>query len=174
MDMNEDFLIRPLTPGDESFLWEMLYHAVHVPQGQVPPPRSIVKEPKLAHYVRDWGQRPGDCGFAVINNATEQPVGAAWLRLFSRLDPGYGFVDADTPELSIAVLPGYRGRGLGTLLLNILLEFAGQKFPSVSLSVSADNAAKNLYERHGFSEVHYDASSLTMLKRFHEQLSLNS
>ncbi len=149
----------------------MLYHAIHVPEGQTPPPHSIVEEPKLAHYVRQWGKKPGDLGFVIVVNATSQPVGAAWLRLFSRPDPGYGFVDENTPELSIAMLPDYRGRGLGTLLLNALLQAAGQKFRAISLSVSPDNPARRLYERSGFAEVaggsssDEDGSSITMLKR---------
>ncbi len=169
--MKAGFSIRELTPADEPFLWEMLYHAIHVPEGQLPPPRSIVEEPKLAHYVRQWGQRPGDMGFVALVKSTGQPVGAAWLRLFSRLDPGYGFVDENIPELSIAMLPGSRGQGLGTLLLNALLQAAGQKFQAISLSVSPDNPARRLYERSGFAEVaddsssDEDGSSITMLKR---------
>ncbi len=164
--MKGDFSIRDLTPADEPFLWEMLYHAIHVPEGQLPPPRSIVEEPKLAHYARQWGQTPGDLGFVAIENSTGKPVGAAWLRLFSHLDPGYGFVDDHTPELSIALLPDYRGQGLGTLLLNALLKAAGQKFRTISLSVSPNNPARRLYERSGFAVVADDGSSITMLKLF--------
>jgi GNAT superfamily N-acetyltransferase len=36
-------------------------------------------------------------------------------------ETGCGFVDSETPELSVAVRPEYRGRGIGTLLLRRLL-----------------------------------------------------
>src|SRR5512133_2100171 len=133
---DKSFTIRPLTPQDEPFLWEMLYAAIYVPEGQAPPPRSILQSPELAHYVRQWGQKPGDLGVLAALNASNQPVGAAWLRTFSRLDPGYGFVDEQTPELSVALLPAYRGQGLGSTMLKVLLEGAAQIFTAVSLSVS--------------------------------------
>lgn len=163
--MQTRYSIRALTAEDKPFLWDMLFHAIHVPEGQSPPPRSIVEAPNLAHYVRHWGQQPGDLGFAAVENATGRPVGAAWLRQFSALDPGYGFVDEDTPELSVAMLPDVRGQGLGSRLLEALLQAAGQKFAAVSLSVSADNRAKGLYERLGFARVSDDGSALILRKQ---------
>ena len=61
-----------------------------------------------------WG-RPGDNAVVAIDEF--QPVGAAWYRLFEQDEPGYGFVDEETPELTIAVVPSRRGRGLGEELL---------------------------------------------------------
>ena len=40
------------------------------------------------------------------------PIGAAWLRLLKGDERGYGHVDDETPELGMAVLPAYRGRGV--------------------------------------------------------------
>src|SRR5207248_11613598 len=83
-----------------------------------------------------------------------QPVGAAWYRLFKGETPGYGFVDEDTPELTIAVVPSRRGRGLGEQLLSALLERArGESYGGVSLSVEPDNPALHLYDKHGFAKV---------------------
>lgn len=163
------FVVRPLTAQDEHFLWEMLYQAIYVPEGNTPPPRSILQEPSLAQYVRQWGQMPADLGCVVVDEASGQPVGAAWLRLFSQFaqpEKGYGYVDDQTPELSIAILPAYRGQGVGTLLLNNLLDTASQRFAAVSLSVSSENPAARLYQRLGFVVVTEHETSNTMLKRF--------
>lgn len=163
--MKSAFTIRPLTPQDEPFLWEMLYQAIYVPEGQPRPPRSILQEPSLAHYARAWGQQPGDLGILALEPAQGQPVGAAWLRLFSGADPGYGYVAEDIPEFSVAILPEYRGQGLGSLLLETLLKEAAGSYRSVSLSVSRDNPVTRLYARLGFVTCAESDSSLTMVRR---------
>ena len=152
--------IRALTPEDESFLWEMLYQALYVPEGHPALPREVIHLPELARYVQDWG-REGDCGFLASDAKTEQPIGAVWLRLLTGENKGYGYVDDDTPELSIAVLPDYRGQGVGTQLLTHLLS-PDYRQMSISLSVSADNPAVQLYERFGFEIISKLDESLTM------------
>jgi ribosomal protein S18 acetylase RimI-like enzyme len=113
-------------------------------------------DPELAdlpvtRYVEGWGRR-GDRAIIVVEGF--QPVGAAWYRLFSAAEPGYGFVDEATPELTIAVVPSRRGRGYGAELLGALLRQArSDGFASVSLSVEPENPALVLYERHGFAKV---------------------
>ena len=141
-----DATVRPLTAGDEPLLWRALYHAVWVPPGVDPPPPDAVRRPALARYVSGWWRRPSD--FGVAAGVGGVAVGAAWLRRGALGDSGYGFVDPVTPELSMAVFPGFRGRGVGTALLDRLLETAGDV--PVSLSVSEANPARRLYERAGF------------------------
>lgn len=155
--------IRPLTADDELTLWNMLYHALYIPAGQPLPARDILREPSIQRYVKDWG-RAGDAG--VVVETAGRAVGAAWLRLWSDDDSGYGFVDTATPELSIAVLPEQRGRGIGSQLLTRLLETAQTSFTGVSLSVQRDNPALALYRRFGFKVVCEDGDSLTMIMRW--------
>ncbi len=159
----QPYTLRPLTAADEPFLWEMLYQAIHVSAGAAPPPREIIRQPELACYVRSWG-RDGDMGFVAVEAATQTPVGAAWLRLWPGAERGYGYVDGHTPELSVAILPGYRGQGLGTRLLQKLLAVADERFAAVSLSVSRDNPAAGLYVRLGFAVVAEEGESLTMVR----------
>jgi ribosomal protein S18 acetylase RimI-like enzyme len=157
-----NFDIRPLLPTDEPFLWDVLYEAIYVPPGESPPPRAIVHEPGIAHYVAGWG-RPGDLGVVAIDLDTQKAAGAAWLRLLQGDNRGYGYVDDATPELTIAVLPAYRGRGVGTQLLKELLKMAAPHYHAISLSVWKENPARRLYERLGFVAVQGDANTLTML-----------
>lgn len=156
--------IRRLSPSDQRFLWEMLYQSLHAPEDSLPFPRDIVNRPEIAKYVRAWG-RAGDIGFVAVDAGSGEPVGAAWLRLLTGDEKGYGYVDDETPELGMAVLPEYRGRGVGSDLLRRLLESAGAIYHSVCLSVSADNPAVRLYERAGFERVCECGASLTMVKR---------
>lgn len=159
-----NFTIRPLAAPDEPFLWEMLYQAIYIPEGEQPLSRDVIYLPELARYVRDWGHIgdcPSDRGFCSIDTVSHRPVGAVWLRLLTGEDRGYGYIDDNTPELSIAVLPEYRGLGIGTQLLAELLRSDSERSP-ISLSVSVDNPARRLYERFGFEIVNKSAGSLTM------------
>ncbi|HWS85668.1 MAG TPA: GNAT family N-acetyltransferase [Pyrinomonadaceae bacterium] len=158
------YAIRQLSPSDEEFLREMLYLSLHVPEGGSPFPRDVIERPEIAKYVRGWG-RAGDMGFVAVDAESGEPIGAAWLRLLAGDERGYGHVDDETPELGMAVLPEFRGRGVGSGLLARLLESAGAVYGSVCLSVSADNPAARLYGRAGFEPVCERGTSLTMVKR---------
>ena len=105
----------------------------------------------VGRYVEQWG-REGDTALIEIEHF--QPVGAAWYRLFEASEPGYGFVDEQTPELTVAVVPSCRGRGYGDQLLTALVDKARTAgYARLSLSVEPDNPALHLYERHGFRAV---------------------
>jgi ubiquinone/menaquinone biosynthesis C-methylase UbiE/GNAT superfamily N-acetyltransferase len=159
------YLIRPATTADEPFLWEMLYHALYAPEGHGPFPKEITREPDIAKYVLGWGKE-GDRGFVAVDGLDFTPVGAAWIRLFAPEGAGYGYVGAETPELSVAVLPEHRNRGVGTDLLGRLISEARRHHPAVSLSVSSGNPAARLYRRLGFEIVGRRGDSLVMEKRF--------
>lgn len=118
---------------------------------------------QLARYVANW-PRGGDLGFVAMEGASK--VGAAWWRLFTDEERGYGFVDEATPELSIGVVDGARRRGVGTLLLRALIAAAQRSGrAALSLSVESDNPAASLYERLGFHTARCDRASLTMVLR---------
>jgi ribosomal protein S18 acetylase RimI-like enzyme len=153
-----DFTLRPATSEDEPFLWEVLYQSIHVRAGDEPLPRTILDDPPIAHYLA--GSRPGDDAvIACLDDGS--PVGAAYCRFFTVEDPSYGFVSADVPEVGMAVLAEYRGRGIGRALLKSLLA----RQPTMSLSVDTDNLpARALYDSLGFVEVGQDGTSITMLR----------
>lgn len=158
------YIIRSLEITDVSFLWEMLYQALYVPPEANPLPRNTVFEPELAKYVQNWQQDRDDLGLIAVLAESQTQIGAAWLRMFTRDNPGYGYVDESIPELSIAVLPEYRGQGIGTNLLIQLFAEASNCYSAVSLSVSSDNPALHLYHRLGFEVVKQHELSLTMKK----------
>ena len=149
-------MIRPGGPQDVPFMRDMLRHAYYWRVDRV----SSSGEPPVRRYVERWG-RPGDTALIAIQDF--QRVGAAWYRLFTSENPGYGFVDEETPELSIAIVPSRRGSGLGSELLDALLERArAEGYHAVSLSVEQGSPAIGLYERHGFNQVGEDDGGVTM------------
>ncbi len=149
--------IRAQTLADAPFLREALYHAIYVPPDAEPPPRTIIDLPELVTYIEGFGTRAGDRGVLALDG--ESPIGAAWAR-FMR---GYGFVDDATPEMSIAVLPEYRGLGIGTRLIEALFVALTPVAKRVSLSVQVGNPAFRLYQRLGFQIVTNDGDSATMV-----------
>jgi GNAT superfamily N-acetyltransferase len=147
-------VIRRGNPQDVRFLKDMLRHAFYWRSG------GAVEDSSLWRYVSGWGRR-GDS--AVIALEGGFPIGAAWFRLFTRGEPGFGFVDEATPEVSIAVVPSRRGRGVGSELLDALIEVATEQgYGGLSLSVATDSPAMHVFETHGFQKVEQTDGSWTM------------
>jgi len=138
----------------------MLYESLFVGEGDAPLPQNVVEKPEVARYVAGWG-RDGDVGFIAVEGAIKLRVGAVWVRI---VPGGYGFVDAATPELGIAVARACRGRGIGTMLIERALAECRARYAAVSLSVSLGNRAIHLYERLGFRVVRRSGTSMTMRK----------
>lgn len=155
-----DVTLRSALASDTAFLTEMLVTAAFWrPEGPVGTSDDVLCVPELAHYVSDWPQ-PGDLG--VVAEA-DQPVGAAWLRFFPADDPGYGFIDVATPEVSMGVVGSWRRRGVGRRLLEALISAAHETgLPALGLSVELDNFALRLYEDLGFKSITQANGSITM------------
>ena len=152
--------IRALKPEETPLLEEFLYQAIFIPSGLEPLPRSILKEPELEMYIKDFGQQPDDWALAAEVNG--QLVGSVWVRIMK----DYGYFDDQTPSLSISFLPDFRGQGLGQQLMTAMLDLLKAKgYPSVSLSVSKDNPAVRFYQRLGFVTVEEREEDYLMLCR---------
>lgn len=104
---------------------------------------------EFSHYFDAW---PGESDFGFAEADGEGRIrGVTWLTFFDVSEPGYGFVGADVPELSVWVDEQFRGHGIGTeLILSVIREAQTRKLESLSLSVEAGNPARGLYERLGF------------------------
>ncbi|GIU97902.1 MAG: N-acetyltransferase [Actinomycetota bacterium] len=144
--------IRPVTKDDVPFLKKMLYEAARWnPDWPREPLEEVLADPMLVRYHAGWG-RPGDGG--VIAELEGEPVGACWYRVFTQDAPGYGFIDEKTPELSIAVLPLHRRKGIGHALLHSAMVQAREEgFQALSLSVAVHNRSRMMYQRAGFQRV---------------------
>ncbi len=149
------YSIRAINREDVPFLWDMLYEIRSlrcVREGKTLPSRDVLQTPDLAKYVQDWG-RKSDRAFITFDAQT--PVGAAWYRLFNADNPSYGYVDDRTPELTIALLPRCRNKGLGkSLLIHLLEQAKADGYQQISLSCDPKNDnALHLYQKLGFEQV---------------------
>lgn len=146
-------MIREGGQQDVRFLRDMLRHAYYW--------RSRDTEFPITRYVNGWG-RPGDRALVALDDF--HAVGAAWYRLYTAGEPGFGFVDEGTPELTIGVVPSRRGKGIGSRLLDALLERArGDGHAQLSLSVEWKNPAVHLYESRGFRTVREEEGAFVMV-----------
>jgi GNAT superfamily N-acetyltransferase len=147
-------VLRPVDIHDVRFLRDMLRHAYYWRVAED-------SERPVYRYVQNWG-RAGDAGVIAMDGP--HAYGAAWYRLFDAKEPGFGFVDEETPELTIAIVPSRRGKGVGKELLEALLAQArADGFGAVSLSSSHEQRA--YYERLGFEAVGETEHAVTMLAR---------
>jgi ribosomal protein S18 acetylase RimI-like enzyme len=149
MEKQMNYVIRPLTKAEEPFLWEMLYYAAHMEEDGETSLQAAKNNPDLIKYAKDWG-RETDMGFIALEPHSHRAIGAAWVRLLLGEDKTFSYINDFIPELAIAVVPDYIGKGVGALLLTHLLEAAKKVYPAVVLSVRSTNPARHLYERLGF------------------------
>ena len=154
--------LRAATSQDLDLVKRTLYLALAWdPNDPIPPFEQVVDHPEIAIYHTDW-MRPGDAG--VVAEVEGAFAGMAYYRRFPPERHGQGYVDEETPELAIAVVPEMRGQGLGGRLLTALTaEAVRSGIARLSLSVSTGNPARRLYERHGYRPASDDDPELMML-----------
>jgi GNAT superfamily N-acetyltransferase len=156
--------IRPAKKADKPFMKQMLFEAFFWhPDRDRPDFETFIARPGFRMLLARWG-RSGDR--AVIAEEEDEPVGAAWFRLWTVTAHSYGFVNAETPELGMGVRPGHRSKGIGRALLRALIETArNDGFRALSLSVAPEKFARQLYASEGFAKVGESGTSWTMLLR---------
>jgi ribosomal protein S18 acetylase RimI-like enzyme len=89
-----------------------------------------------------WREQRPDAVFQVI-----EVDGAPAGRLYVDAGPD------DVRIVDIALLPEFRGRGVGTALLEEIIERAGAAGTPVTIHVEQQNPARSLYKRLGFAQV---------------------
>jgi ribosomal protein S18 acetylase RimI-like enzyme len=152
--------IRTLELSEFPLLEEFLYHAIFVSEGSIPPPKDVIYQSDLLIYIEDFGKK---FDYAFVAEQEGEVVGMAWARLIK----AYGYLDDDTPELAMSVLPEHRSKGIGTQLLARLLDLLCERgFERVSLSVQKNNPAVRLYERFAFQTVSENKDDYLMVKIF--------
>lgn len=137
--------VRFLQTSDYVCLPEFLYQAIFIHEGVEPPPRSIINDPQIFAYIKDFSTQSGDLGVVAEQNG--QIIGAAWTRIIH----AYGHINAKTPELAISILPEFRGYGIGTKpMKKLFVVLRANGYVRTSLSVQKDNPAVRLYKRLGY------------------------
>jgi ribosomal protein S18 acetylase RimI-like enzyme len=162
---NMNINLRDSQDSDIPFLREMLYEAVFWRDSVNRPSfEEGLAYPDVGKSLADWGERDGDTAVVATLNST--PIGASWYRFWT--DDNYinGYIDHVTPVLVIAVHRDYRHQGIGGKMIDWLIDSAsGHSIQDMSLSVSKDNYAMNLYVQQGFQEYADRGDAFIMVRR---------
>ncbi len=140
-----NYIIRELNETEVILLDDFIYEAIFIPQGVEAPPKSIIMQPDLLVYIKDFGQSPHDkCLVAEVDGKV---VGAVWVRIMN----DYGHVDNETPSFAISLYKEYRGFGIGTdMMRSMLLLLKENGYTQASLAVQKINYAVKMYVNVGF------------------------
>ena len=140
--------LRELRYNETELLKVFLYEAIFIPEGVDPPPREIIEQPELKLYYEGFGT--GRADYCIVADDGGNVIGAAWTRIMN----DYGHVDDETPSLAISLYKAYRGQGIGTQLMEMILALLKEKgYERVSLAVQKANYAVRMYEKVGFKTV---------------------
>jgi ribosomal protein S18 acetylase RimI-like enzyme len=135
--------LRPVTLEDETFLRELF---------------ATTRADELA--LMGWDEQQKELFIAMQFNAQSQQYAMSYPQanhsviLLDEVSIGRQIINRGPSEFTlvdIALLPTYRGAGIGTQLIENLLREAASARKSVTLNVWHSNPARNLYERMGFS-----------------------
>lgn len=152
------YIIREMSKTEFQLLDDFLYEAIFIPEGVMPPPRSIIQADELQVYVRSFGNEKDDkCFLAEVEGKI---VGAVWVRIMN----DYGSVDKDTPSFAISLYKEYRGFGIGTELMKRMLGYLkAEGYKKCSLAVQKENYAVRMYLNLGFTVVDENEQEFIMV-----------
>ena len=154
-----DYKIREIRKNEYSILSDFLYEAIFIPEGMDKPPKSIIEQPELQVYIKDFGKEDDWCLVAEIKGKI---VGAVWVRIMN----DYGHIDNETPSFAISLYEEYRNMGIGTALMRDMLELLKKKgYEQTSLSVQKANYAVGMYRKVGFEVIDENEAEYIMVCR---------
>ena len=156
-------IIREMQQAEYPLLENFLYEAIFVPNGVEPPPKSIIYRPELQVYISEFGTSKHD--ISLVADINGEIVGAVWVRIMN----DYGHIDEKTPSFAISVYKEYRGKGIGTALMKVMLTSLKKRgYEQASLSVQKANFAAEMYRKLGFQVVDENEEEYLMLKKLND------
>jgi ribosomal protein S18 acetylase RimI-like enzyme len=147
--------LRPATSGDEPFLLTLF---------------ASTRTLELA--LMDWDETQKETFVAMQFNAQNRQYVMSYPEAQNSIilwnDDPVGRLLLDKGELEftlvdVALLPAYRGSGIGSFVIQDIVKEAAATGKSIRLHVLSSNAAKRLYERLGFSQTGGDEVYFEMM-----------
>ncbi len=143
--MTEQITLRPITPQDDEFLYR-LYASTREEElaqvGWTEAQKSAFLRMQFDAQTKQYtGNYPGAQLQIILCDGA--PAGRLYVARWEK----------EIRIMDIALLPAYRGRGLGTTLLNQVLAEGQARGLPVTIHVERFNPARRLYTRLGFRQV---------------------
>ena len=162
-----DYIIREIKEEEYPILSDFLYEAIFIPDGMEKPPKAIIEQSELQVYIADFGKEDDWCLVAEVKGKI---VGAVWVRIMN----DYGHIDDEIPSLAISLYDEYRSLGIGTALMDAILQFLKDKgYKKTSLSVQKANYEVNMYRKIGFKVVSENEEGCIMVCELQQIGGLN-
>jgi len=107
-------------------------------------------------YSDFYGLTTKDLGlYALVDNKI---AGAIWTRELNN--------NRDTPVLSFAILPEFKGKGVGSFMMEQFLQEAGALYEQISIDITHKPKAILFYEKFGFKKVQ---DTFVMIKKLEKK-----
>jgi len=112
-------------------------------------------ERELKKYTEFYGLTTKDLGlYALVDNKI---AGAIYSRI---LNPD------ELPTLSVAIVPEFKGEGIGSFMMDQFLQEAATMYDGLSIDVSAKPKSLKFYEKFGFTK---DSESFKLTKKLEKK-----
>lgn len=143
--MRDRITFRPERPEDEPFLYR-LYVSTREPEMRYvdwsPEQKTTFLRQQFGAQTLHYKTQYADADYSIIL-FDGTPAGRLYLHRRS----------GDLRIMDILLAPEHRGSGIGTILLEEILQKAAAEGSSVSIHVEQDNPALRLYQRLGFRQI---------------------
>ncbi len=154
-------IIRPISDNEIALLTDFVYEAIFQRDRNNLMPRTIIQEPAIWIYIDEFGTKKDD--YCFVAEYDGKIVGAVWVRCIK----GFGQVDESVPEFAISIYPEYRGKSIGTQLMEKMLGYLKDKgYSKTSLAVQKDNYAVKMYQKVGFEIIDQNEEEYIMVCEF--------
>lgn len=145
---------REVGPGDEVFL-RALYRSTREPEldltGWAEAQKQAFADSQFALQDRHYREHYRGAAFLVIERAGE-PIGRLYLYAGKR----------EVRVMDVALVAAARNAGLGTAIMQAILDDAARDGAAVTLHVESFNRARSLYGRLGFRDEAVDGIHIRM------------
>jgi len=110
---------------------------------------------ELEKYTKFYGLTRKDLGlYALVDNKI---AGAIWSREFTQ---------GGIPKVSVAIVPEFKGEGIGAFMMEQFLQEAGAIYEEIHIDISLKPKALKFYEKFGFSKID---NTLTLSKKLEKK-----